>query len=223
MPSLELVENVGEDAFPSVGVGGVMKVVGASARFGGVAGSVVMMRFGAVERREVVDFVCSPVCICGGEAWNGSSKTRVSRFFPPNSEPKPLPLVLGREPSPSSPVLGEVDLRDGANASFNLPTGDGDTPRLFVATSMVCACRSEASSAGVAESTRVASVVEPTESMVSEAMSGEDSVRSPACDWCGEMPGLFSGEGLVVGQSEAQPGAYVCRQRNTRRMCGNHE
>ena len=66
--SLELVENVGEDAFPSVGVGGVMKVVGASARFGGVAGSWVMIRLGAVERREVVDCVCSPVCICVGEA-----------------------------------------------------------------------------------------------------------------------------------------------------------
>jgi hypothetical protein len=34
--SLELVK-VGEEALPSVGVGGVIRVVGASARFGGVA------------------------------------------------------------------------------------------------------------------------------------------------------------------------------------------
>lgn len=196
--SLELVENVGDVAFPSVGVGGVMKVVGASARFGDVVCRAVMIRLGAVERRDVVDCVCSPVWICGGEAWNGSSKTRVSRFFPPNSAPNP-PLELGRAPSKSPPVLGEGDRRLGANASFSLPTGDGDTPRLFAATSMVFACRMGASSADVMESTRVASVVDPSESIVSDAIRGEDSVRRPACDWCGEMPGLLDGGGLVVG------------------------
>jgi hypothetical protein len=113
----------------------------------------------------------------------------------------PLPLVLGREPSPSSPVLGDVDLRCGANASFSLPTADGETPRLLVARSMVCACRVEASSADVAESTRVASAVDPRESTVSEVMRGEDSVKSPACEWWGDMPGLLGGDGLVVGQS----------------------
>jgi hypothetical protein len=198
-PSWELVENVGEEAFPSVGVGGVMKVVGASAMFGGVAGSWVMIRLGAVERREVVDCVCSPVCICGGDAWNGSSVTFVSRFFPPKSEPNPLPLVLGLEPSGSPPVLGAVARRVGANASFSLPTGDGDTARFFTATSMVFECRIGASSAEVTESLRVASVMDPTESIVSEAIKGDDSVKSPACDWCGEMPGLFAVGGLVVG------------------------
>jgi hypothetical protein len=95
-------------------------------------------------------------------------------------------------------VLGDVDLRVGAKASFSRPTGDGETPRLFAATSMVFACRREASSAEAIESTGVSSVVDPTESMVSEVIRGEDSVRSPAWDWCGEMPGLLMGE-LTVG------------------------
>lgn len=197
-PSFELVECVGETAFPSVGVGGVTSVVGASARFGGVAGSCVMIRFGAVDRRDVVDCVCPPVCICGGEAWMGWSRTLVSRFFPPNKAPNPPPLVLGLAGSGSTPVLGDVDLRVGANASFSLPTGDGDTPRLFAVTSIVFACRMDASSTEATESTRVASVVDPTESIVSEAIRGEDSVKSPACDWCGEMPGLLAGE-LIAG------------------------
>ncbi len=58
---LELVESVGEAAFASVGVGGVMKVVGASDRLGGVAGSEVMMRFGPRDLRDGVDFVSCPV------------------------------------------------------------------------------------------------------------------------------------------------------------------
>ena len=107
--------------------------------------------------------------------------------------------MLGLEPSGSPAVLGEVDLRVGANASFSFPTGDGDTPRLFAATSMVFACRMGASSVDVRDSTRVASVVDSTESIVSEAIRGDDSVKSPACDWCGEMPGLFAVGGLVVG------------------------
>jgi hypothetical protein len=197
-PSLEFVDSVGETAFPSVGVGGVTNVVGASTRFGGVAGSWVMIRWGTDERRDVVDCAFSPVYICGGEACNGSSKTFVSRFFPPNSVPNPPPLVLGLALSVPPTVLGDVDLRVGVNASFSLPTGDGDTPLLFAAMSMVLACRMGASSAEVMESTRVASVVDPTESIVSEAIKGDDSVRSPACEWCGEMPGLFTG-GLVVG------------------------
>jgi hypothetical protein len=47
------------------------------------------------------------------------------------------------------------------------------------------------------ESTRVASVSvadEVGESSVSEAMRGEDRVRRPAWEWCGEMPGRRSGE-----------------------------
>lgn len=68
VPFFELVDSVGETAFASVGVGGVMKVVGASERFGGVAGSCVMMRFGAVERLEGLAVVPSPAWICGGDA-----------------------------------------------------------------------------------------------------------------------------------------------------------
>jgi hypothetical protein len=144
-PSLELVECVGETGCPSVGVGGVTNVVGASTRFGGVAGIWVMMRFGAVERRDVVDCAKSPVPICGGEAWNASSRTLVSRFFPPNSVPNPPPLVLGLGLSAPPTVLGDVDLRLGVKASFSLPTGDGETPRLLVVMSMVFACRVGAS------------------------------------------------------------------------------
>lgn len=64
-PSGELVGRVGETGFPSVGVGGVIKVVGASTRFGSVAGSVVMMRFGVIERRDVVDCVLSGDAVMG--------------------------------------------------------------------------------------------------------------------------------------------------------------
>jgi hypothetical protein len=70
----------------------------------------------------------------------------------------------------------------GAKASFNLPTGEGDTPRLFAVESIVFACRTGASSADAMESPRVSSVVDAAESIVSEAMRGEESVRSPACD-----------------------------------------
>jgi hypothetical protein len=193
-PSFELVESVGETAFPSVGVGGVMNVVGASTRLGGVAGICVMMRLGAVERGDVVDCAKSPVPICGGEAWNGSSRTLVSRFFPPNSVPSPPPLVLGLALSAPPTVLGDVDLRLGVNASFNLPTGDGETPRLLAAISIVLACRMDPSSAEVTDSAKGPSAADPMESIVSEAIRGEDSVKSPAWDGCGEMPGLFAGK-----------------------------
>jgi hypothetical protein len=46
---------------------------------------------------------------------------------------------------------------------------------------MLFACRMGDSSEAT-ESTRVASVVDPAESIVSEVIRGEDSVRSPACD-----------------------------------------
>jgi hypothetical protein len=174
-PSFELAEVVGDGALASVGVGGVRIVVGASREFGGVAGICVMIRFGPTERREVVDCVSSPICIWGGEAYKGSSNTLVSRFFPPNRAPS--------LPSTSSLVFGVVGLRTGAKASFSLPTGDGDTPRLLAGVSIVFACRTAPSSADVTESTRVASVAEPTESIVSEAIKGEDRVKSPACDW----------------------------------------
>jgi hypothetical protein len=198
-PSFECVECVGDEPFPSVGVGGVTSVVGASTRFGGVAGSVVMIRFGATaDLRDVVDRVCSPVCIDGGEACKGWSKMLVSRFFPPNSEPRAPLLVLGRTGSASPPALGAaaVDRRVGAKASFNLPTGDGDTPLLLAATSIVCAWRRCASSVAATESTGATSVADPSESIVSDAIRGEDSVRRPACDWCGEMPGLLGGLGV---------------------------
>lgn len=198
-PSFECVECVGDAPFPSVGVGGVTSVVGASTRFGGVAGSCVMIRLGAADLGDALDRVCSPVCIDGGEACRGWSKILVSRFFPPNRDPNAPLLVLGLAGSASPPALGAaaVERRVGANASFNLPTGDGDTPLLVAARSIVCAWWMCASSLAATASTGATSVVEPTESIVSDAIRGEDSVRSPACDWCGDMPGLLGG--LVVG------------------------
>jgi hypothetical protein len=112
--------------------------------------------------------------------------------------PSPPPLVLGLAVSVVPTVLGDVDLRLGVNASFSLPTGDGDTPLLLAVISIVFACRADASSAEVTESVRVPSVVEAVEVMVSEAIRGEDSVWSPECDGCGEMPGRFAGR-LPVG------------------------
>ena len=102
----------------------------------------------------------------------GSSNTLVSRFFPPNSAPRP-PLELGLALSLSPPAAA---LLFGAKASFSLPTGD--TPRLFDVASMVFACRKVESSV---ESTSVASV-ECVESIVSDAIRGEERVKRPACD-----------------------------------------
>lgn len=87
----------------------------------------------------------------------------------------------------------------GAKASFNRPTGLGETPRLAVllVTSMVLAWRIGTSSADVTESTSVASV-ESRESIVDEVINGEDKVNRPAWELCGDMPGRF-GCGLEVG------------------------
>lgn len=65
---LELVDSVGEAVCPSVGVGGVMKVVGASDKWGVGAAIWVTIRFGAGPLSDVVDCVSSPECNCGGEA-----------------------------------------------------------------------------------------------------------------------------------------------------------
>ena len=69
-------------------------------------------------------------------------------------------------------------------------------------TSMVLAVRREAASVDVSESTRVASVAavwESSESIVSEAIRGEDSVSSPAWELCGDMPGRRGGAGELLG------------------------
>ena len=197
-PFLECVDSVGEGAGPSTGVGGVTKVVGASTVFGGVAGIWVMIRLGPNDRRDAVDCVSDPVWICGGEATIGSSRTLCSRFFPPKSAPMPPALLPDRTLSASPPGLGEVPRRVGVKASFSLPTGD--TPRLLGVVSSVLAVLVEPSSVEVSESTRVASVAvveESTESIVSEVIRGEDSVRSPACELCGDMPGRRTGGELI--------------------------
>lgn len=96
--------------------------------------------------------------------------------MPPNSAPKPPPLVVGLGPSASAPVLGDVDLLVGVNASLSLPTGDG-LLLMFAATSRVFAClRSRELSAEVAESTSVLASV-AVESMDSEAIKGDERVR----------------------------------------------
>ena len=190
---MECVDSVGDGAGPSTGVGGVTKVLGASAVFGGVAGSWVMMRLGPKERNEAVDWVSGPVWIRGGEATMASSRTRCSRFLPPKRAPIP-PVVEGGLGLSVAAGLGEVARRAGWKASFSLPTGE--TPRLLGVRSVVLAVRVD-----VSESTRVASAViegevvaaESSESMVSEAMRGDDSVRSPAWELWGEMRGRRGG------------------------------
>lgn len=211
-PGFAVVGVVGEDGFPSVGVGGVTSVVGASTRFGGVAGIWVMILLGAVDRREVVELVASPVCMEGGDAYRGSSRTFVSRFFPPNNEPS-APLEAGRGTWALVSVLGNVDLFVGVNASFSFPTGFGETLRLLPGViSTVVECRRETSGADVTESGGVASV-DSTESIVEEAIKGEESVRSPAWDWWGEIPGLFfAGELTSRLVGTCKPIAEACRQ-----------
>jgi hypothetical protein len=193
-PFWGLVGSVGETGFASIGVGGVMKVVGASSKSGGAAGScVLMLGFRALDLSDVSDCVACPVYIRGGEAWMGSSSTLVSRFFPPNKVPRPPPLVLGLAVSGSSPDLGDEDLRVGVKASLSFPTGD--TPRLFAPTSPIFASWIAGSSVEAREFTRVTLAVF-TESMVSEAIRGEERVKRPAWDWCGDMPGRLAGGGL---------------------------
>lgn len=64
----EVAEWVGEAGFPSVGVGGVMKVTGASSSGDGAAESWVRSRLGAVPLSEVLDCSSSSARSCGGEA-----------------------------------------------------------------------------------------------------------------------------------------------------------
>lgn len=107
----------------------------------------------------------------------GSSKTLVSRFLPANS-PANRASVLSRGVSTSPPAFGEVDLRVGAKASFNRPTGDA--PRCFDWRSMVFVC----CKGGPSECTESARLTfaESTESIVSDVIRGEDNVSSPACE-----------------------------------------
>lgn len=85
-------------AFASVGVGGVTKVVGASPRFGGVAGIWVMILFGALTGRLFTGGAGEASWTWSGDACTDSlsSKILLLRCFPPKNEPIPLPLVLGR-------------------------------------------------------------------------------------------------------------------------------
>jgi hypothetical protein len=166
-----------------------------------------MILAGALERSEPSDCLSDSTCIWGGDAWIESPRMLVSRFLPPKSVPR-LVVELRAE-SGSATVLGEVDLRVGLKASLSLLTGEA--PRLGRATSMVFACW-RGSSWGLwgvmTESTRVASVSvadEVGESSVSEAMRGEDRVRRPAWEWCGEMPGRRSGE--LGSESQSGPRA----------------
>jgi hypothetical protein len=87
-PSFELAESVGDDAFASVGVGGVTSVVGASTRFGGVAGIWVMIRLGANDRNDVVDFVpvSSAPWPCAQVQMPPSAFRRATVMFPAYSE-----------------------------------------------------------------------------------------------------------------------------------------
>jgi hypothetical protein len=198
-PWSECVDSVGEDVFPSVGVGGVMKVLGASMRFGDAAGRfVVTMRLGADDRGDGLERVSPSMSICGGDTRTESSTGLASRFLAPKNDPIPPPLVLGLAVSVSpAATLGTIGLvavlRLGANASLSFPTGD--TALLFADKSLLLAGRSVPSSVETWEFTSVASA-EWAESTVSEVMRGEERVKRPAWDWCGEMPGRFCGGGL---------------------------
>lgn len=175
-PFLTLEADAGEAGRTSVGVGGVTRVVGASTRFGGVAGICVKMRWGPGFGNDDVDCVSLLWWSCGGVAWRSlSSPTLVSRFFPPKSAPR-APLVLGRAGSVvSDGGLGEVDRRAGTNASFSLFAGE--VPRLAEPISIVWARRGGGgSSEEKAESTSVASDCAAV-SRVSELIRGEEWVR----------------------------------------------
>ena len=69
-PFFKLEADAGDKGRASVGVGGVTSVVGASIRFGGVAGIRVTMRWGPSLGSDDVDCVSLPWCICGGDAWS---------------------------------------------------------------------------------------------------------------------------------------------------------
>jgi hypothetical protein len=101
-------------------------------------------------------------------------------FFPKSApKPPPEPLVPGLELSVPPAVLGDVDLLWGENASLSLPTGDA-LRLMFGVTSMVLAClREPESSEAAAEAVEFARVVPvgAVESIVSEVIRGEDSVR----------------------------------------------
>lgn len=112
-----------------------------------------------------------------------SSSTLCSRFFPPKSAPIPPAPEPDLALSASPPDLGEAGRRVGLKASFSLPTGD--TPRLLDVMSIVLACLTDPSLLDVDKPAREASaavVAGSTESIVSEVIRGEESVRSPACD-----------------------------------------
>jgi hypothetical protein len=84
--------------------------------------------------------------------------------------------VLGLELSVFVAVLGEVDRRCGENASLSFPTGEAFLLMSCEAMLVLERLGAAASSAEVAESARFVSEV-MVESMVSDAISGDDSVR----------------------------------------------
>lgn len=140
----------GEAGFASVGVGGVTSVVGASTKFGGVAGSSVTMSLGVMTGREEEGRTSFAAGSGGGDACKGESSTvmLVSRFLLPKNVPKPL-LVLGRGLSAVSTTDFWVKERFvvGVKASFSLRPGE--VPRLETATSKVWAWRGVACSSAV--------------------------------------------------------------------------
>ena len=178
------VGSVGEGGLGPVGVGGVTRVVGASCKFGGVAGVVVMILSGVEVTRAGRALVPGVTCICGG-----SSKVLDPRrepnpdFFPtpPNRPPRPPPLVPDLTGSVSAVSFSDVDLLVGAKASLSLPTGDGLRFAVEVGSSVLaCFGASMPSMSGV-ESARL--VVDGLEPIVSEAIKREEVVRYPVCEW----------------------------------------
>ena len=83
--------------------------------------------------------------------------------------------------SVSAASFGDVDLLVGAKASLSLPTGDGLRFAVEVGSSVLACFGASVSSVSGVESARL--VVDGLESIVSEAIKGEEVVRYPVCEW----------------------------------------
>jgi hypothetical protein len=148
--------------------------------------------FGETDGRTGADCVSSEVCIRGCSSRTLDPRLELDPPFlptPPNRLPRP-PLDPDLADSLSPTIFGDVARRVGANASLSLPTGDGlrfcseGAPR-------VLACLGASVSSFGEGSVVVQREVE--DSTVWEDIKGDEVVRYPICDWCGESEGRIGG------------------------------
>lgn len=178
----------------SVGVGGVTKVAGPSAP-GGVPGIFVMMG------RGVAGFLGEGVFSPGSSNRGLSSKTsgpggaglplepRLPFRPRPNVPPIPPPVVFARICSTSASGVTVDFLREGLNASFNRPAGDGLRRCEAVVGAFRVSDRDE--ELVLLTDWELSEAFKVEGASVSAAMRGEERVRYPACDWCGLRVGLL--------------------------------